>query len=435
MKRIAFIFFVISLVLSCSDKQEYEMASLKTEDSKRNSLEVSEPLTFQNVGDLNDYAWNVAPQSKALDNFVSYAETVMREDDYEDRPNAILSTRFGSVLNSEGEVIVAGYFLKLSDYGLLISDLGQKETVRALAAKSEVLSLCEGKTCLTALNPDISVSKLQGYDNIYFYDVFGYLNQDDVTDTEPLLDTRSPAANLVNYPRTLSTLGMIQSPYSNMTVPPSGSQKVLYDDTHCNDTKIWQQEYLVTIDRGIKVKTMKKSAGTWSKYQNPVECGIIGWMIKEYSQFNVISGSTGDINKVKYGDRGPDPTHYVYTVSARGMSPLAIGNINLQQLINEGNAVAANHNLNVTVEGVRFVVSDEWAYTRFPNDITSDNVKKIEKDWPTLFTGVATVSQSYILNSSQLKCRVTYSAETAIMYGQSTWGNTTKGSKMTYTYN
>ena len=330
-------------------------------------------------------------------------------------------------------MIVAGYFLKLTDFGILLGDIQQQETIRDLSKDSQMLSLCGEKICLEVINPYKKVRKLNSYDNIFFYDLFSLM--DDVSFNGQSTETRSPASNLVNYDKTLGDLNLLTDPYADFTVPPAGSQKVLYDDTHCNDTKIWQKDYLVTIDRGLKTKTMKKSAGTWSKYQNPLEGGILNWVTVESGQFGVISGTVVDINKIKYGDRNPDPTHYIYTVSARGQGLTNIMNMNLQQKINEGNAVAVSHNLNVTITGVRYVVSDNLAYTRFPNDMVSDNVKKIELDFPTLFGGYATVNNSYILNSSQLKTRNSYHAVSSLLYGQSTWGSSTRGSKMTYHYN
>ena len=436
MKRIAFIFFVISLVVSCSDKQEVDVVSQKAVDSKESSFVVSEPMAFPDVESLNSYGWNVSTKSKSLDGFVSFAETVMQEEDYDDRPNAIMSSRFGSVLNSEGEVIVAGYFLKLTDFGLLISDLAQKETVRTLSKDAATLSLCEGKAYLPSLNPNTPVRVIGGYENIYFFDMFGFLSNAGQVDKEESAETKSPAAGLVLYDKTLNDLGMSIDPYANMTVPPSGSQKVLYDDTHCNDTKIWQQEYYVTIDRGMKVKTMKKSAGTWSKYQNPVEGGIRDWLIVESGAFGEIYGTIVDINKIKYGDRTPDPVHYVYTINARGSSMLDIVNAPLSSLIFQGNSVAASYGLIYQVDAVRFVVNDNTAYTRFPNQgANEENVKKIERDWPTLFAGYLTVSQSYVLDSSVLKRRSYYYSLGCLMYGQSRWGSDYRGSKMLYHYN
>ena len=438
MKRTVFILSFFCLI-ACTSKQELNERPTMSTEGPGISFFVSEPLSFTGIDDLRDYADGMSPQSKSSVGFVSYAETVMQLPGYDERPDAILSNKFGSILNAEGEVIVGEYFIKLFQYGLIIGSIVEKEKVRELSADSSILSLCGGKTYLPLINPNREVYEVEGFDNIYLYDLFNYLADADLTkeDMTSPVETKSPAAGLVTYNKTLGDLNMLLDPYADFTVPPAGSQKVYYDDSHCNDTKIWQKEYLVLMDRGLKTKTMQKGfLGTWSKYQNPVEGGILNWVIEENSTFNVIYGSNADINKIKYDDRS-SVSHNIYTISARGQSLSSIMNVNLQQKINEGNLLATNNNLNLTIDGVRFVVSDSKAYTRFPNNTESANVEKIEKNWPTLFIGTASVNSSSVLHKDQeLRKRIPYHTISAILYGQSTWNNnTTKGSKMVYHYN
>ena len=303
-----------------------------------------------------------------------------------------------------------------------------------LSEDSATLLRCEGTTKIESLNPYAEVFMISGFEHLYLFDLFGLLVKS-VEDSQSHIMTKSPASNLVTYNKNLGDLNMLLDPYADFTVPPAGSQKVLFDDSHCNDTKIWQKEYFFIMDRGIKIKTMQKGfLGTWSKFQNPVEGGVMNWVIEETSTFDAITGSTADINKIQYDDRST-VSHNIYTISARGQSFSSIMNTNLQQKINQGNALANSHNLNLEIDGVRFVVSNTKAYTRFPNRVESANVEKIEKNWPTLFTGTASVNTSSVLGDNSLRKRIPYHAQKALLYGQSTWNGATKGSKMVYNYN
>lgn len=435
MKKIQLLLALFCLI-SCSTKQEINEKPCINSGGSIASFYVSSPLSFTDVDELKQYADNLTPLSKTSDGFVSYAETVMQLPDYDERPDAILSTKFGSVLNSEGEVIVGEYFIKLSEYGLLIGSLDNIEKVRELSKDSSILSKCVDKTFLPLINPYKEVYVVDGYDNVYLFDLF-YLLPDTISTEESLssqVETKSPAPGLVTYNKTLGDLNMLLDPYADFTVPPAGSQKVYYGDSYCNDTKIWQKEYFVLMDRGIKTKTMKKGfLGIWSKYQNPVEGGIINWVIEESGAFDVIYGTIVDVNAITYDSRSLD-SHTVYTISARGQSLYSIMNVNLQQKINEGIGFSGNNN----IEGVRFVVSDTKAYTRFPDRVESANVEKIEKNWPTLFIGTAAVNSTTIAppDGNTLRTNNPYHTVSTLIYGQSTWNNnTTRGSKMVYSYN
>ena len=397
---------------------------------------ISEPLMFSSVDVLRDYANNQSAITKSTNGFVSYAETVMREPGYDDRPNAILSQKFGSILNANGEVIVNGYFAKLSDIGIIMGPLSEMDTIRKIANDNTIISRCNERTILKELNQYKEVYKIDGYESIFLYDLFYNLECTDMDDSSiSPASTKTMAPNLVVYDRTLGSLNMLLDPYADFTVPPSGNQKVLLDNTHCNDTKIWQKEYFFIMDSGILVKTMEKGfLGIWSNIRNPIEGGVSKWVLEETGEFEDILGSTVDINKVNYDARNFLPRN-VYTISARGSSFSYIMSRNLNQLLNEGNALSQSNNLSVYVEGVRFVVSDSMAYTRFPDRVDSDNWMTIDQDWPTPFWGDAYSNQSYLLNSQKLKNRVAFRALSATLYGQSTWNMITAGSKMIYHFN
>lgn len=370
---------------------------------------------------------------RSTDGFVSYAETVMQQPGYDDMPEAIMSYKFGSVLNSEGELVVAGYFIKLCSHGLLIGRVQNAEIIRSLSTKQDVLSYCSSKTLIPDLNPSDEVYELYGYDQVYLFDLFHKKDEERKSDDGMIPETKSIAAGLVEYQTTRSSLGLVLDPYGDFTIPPAGQQKVLFDDSHCNDTKIWAKNYLVIYDSGIKIKTMQKGfLGTWSKFQNPIEGGVTSWIVEETGSFEDVYGTYVDINKVNYDSKNSLPRN-VYTIRYND-NLWNIMHVNLQQKINEGQALANSQNLSVVVEGVRFVVSDTKAYTRFPDRVDSENWLTIEKDWPTPFWGDAYSNTSYILNSTGLKSRVSFKTIIAILYGQSTWNSATKGSIMLYNY-
>lgn len=427
------LFLPLFLFMACTAKKEIFLDERPLQSDSK-SFFISEPLSFDSIESLQEYA-SQPLTTKTADGFVSYLETVMAEPGYEDTPDAILSKRFGAILNADGEVIVAGYFAKLNNNGIVIGPETERDLVRFVASKMEPLSLIQEPVLLPALNPYKTVYRLKGYPDIYLFDLFGKKQSEMTVESGLTSNTKSMAPNLVVYNRTLASLNMTLDPYADFTVPPSGSQKVLFDDTHCNDTKIWQKEYFFIMDSGIKVKTMEKnSIGIWSKFRNPIEGGVSKWVIQEHGEFEDIVGSTVDINKVNYDNRNHLPRN-VYTINARGCSLGDIMSRNLQQLLDEGNALSNSNNLSVYVEGVRFVISDTIAYTRFPDRVDSANWLTIDQDWPTPFAGEAYSNTSYLLQSQKLRNRVYYYTWSAVLYGQSTWNGYTVGSKMVYTYN
>ena len=420
--------------ISCTTKQELLLLDTKPSEINK-SYYISEPLNFDSIESLQDYANNLSPARKATNGFISYAETVMQQEDYEERPDAIDSYKFGSLLNADGEVCVCGYFIKLFSLGMLIGEEQQCEIVRSLSHNFNILDLCGTKTHIPMLSPDDYVFEIEGYEGIYLFDLFHKL--DGSNDSKPILEepkTKTMADGLVTYNETLGSLYLISNPYNDFTIPPAGQQKVLFDASHCNDTKIWAKNYLVIYDSGIKIKTMQKGfLGTWSKFQNPMEGGVLSWIVEEDGDFDDVYGANVDITRVNYDSKNALPRN-VYTIRYGGNLANIIG-LNLQQKMAEGQALADNNNISVTVEGVRFVVSNTKAYTRFPSRVHSENWLTIEEDWPTPFWGEAYSNHSYILNSDKLEGRVYFKTIVGILYGQSFWNSWTKGSKMIYSYN
>ena len=101
------------------------------------------PLTFGSVSEIRNVLYSMQDagsddiSTKSISSnpdFLSYAETVMLEPGYDDKPNVIISEVFGSVLNPDGEVIFGDYMLKVCDYGILYTKVSNANTVRSLVS-------------------------------------------------------------------------------------------------------------------------------------------------------------------------------------------------------------------------------------------------------------------------------------------------------------
>lgn len=416
--------FLIATCISCDKETPIETNNATTENELIAKYPVSEPLHFDSVESLAMSMRNGLPfgNSKAT-SFVSYAETVMNEPGYDDRPNAILSTRFGSILNSEGEVEFGSYVLKVTEWGILYGPEQKEELVRELANSSELLSLCIETTICQELNPNETFYKVSGYDDIVLFDTFHYLTSVDTNKRFEPVATKSPAANLETY--------YLQGALGNFTRPLPGDQKVTFaDESYCNDTKVFQQGYGALSDGGLKTKTMKRnSLGIWNKISNQIEGGILGFSVFEYGSFDNIGVGAPDINKVKY----ENTVKYIYTVNARGSSPQSRVGANITGRLSEGQALAASHNLQVTIEGVRFVINDTNAVTVFVDQRDSGNYDKIDYNWPVPLDGDTTVSQSY-LGNTLVPNYASYYVVGFHAYGQSTRGSEIEGSEVWHYY-
>ena len=113
------------------------------------TLTVAPPLEFSSDVELRNTLdeIKVAQENKInvksclpLGNFLSFAETVMQEDDYDARPNALCSEIFGSILNPDGEVIFGKYMLKIGKSGILYSFKENKNILDILASTDINLS-------------------------------------------------------------------------------------------------------------------------------------------------------------------------------------------------------------------------------------------------------------------------------------------------------
>ena len=124
-------------VMACQ-KENAETPALSNEEKTGVA-----PLTFGSVSEIRNVLYSMQGagsdgiSTKSISSnpdFLSYAETVMLEPGYDDKPNAIISEVFGSVLNPDGEVIFGDYMLKVCDYGILYTKVSNANTVRSLVS-------------------------------------------------------------------------------------------------------------------------------------------------------------------------------------------------------------------------------------------------------------------------------------------------------------
>ncbi len=415
--------FLALLLMSLAKKEIVCTSENEQEEMSEYEYAISDPLHYETAESLASSIWSGKLAAvKSGSSFVSYSETVMLEPGYDDKPNAILSERFGSHLNAAGEVTFGDYLLKVCDYGILYAPVSMADRVRELGRDQNLLSYCGEKIRVEDINPRETFYKIDGHDGVYLYDTFNLLSVE-VSSVAETAGTKAVAPNLIPYSLT--------GPLTTFTTPAPGSQKVLFSDTnYCNDTKVFQQNYGITSDGGLKIKTMKKGfLGIWSKFANPIEGGIYFFTVYEWGPFENIHSSTPDINKVAYGST----TKYIYSINARGTTPQEHVPANISSLINQGNQLAQNNGLSITMDGIRFVLDDDYAVTVFCPLEDSGTYSKIDYDWPVPINGQTTGMHSYLGRTPNYGM-MNYYVVGFMAYGQSTRGSEIRGSVVFYNY-
>ena len=129
-------------------------------NSITNEQRISSPLEFDSEKDLvAAIEANIdAVQTKASnDGFISYYETVMQEDGYDDRQNAIFSDAFGSILNQDGEVIYGNTLIKVGKTGIFYGPVSETALIRQLAEnEAPMLELFEKEQSPSKFEDDLA---------------------------------------------------------------------------------------------------------------------------------------------------------------------------------------------------------------------------------------------------------------------------------------
>ena len=436
-KYSSIVIFSSIFLVSC-EKEENESVNLSEALAKK-VTQVSNPLHFTNKEDLvatfnNYYEKSEIASRASSDDFVSYLETVMSEDGYEDLPYAILSDAFGSILNSEGELCFGDNLLHVSDKGILYGPISDSADIRSLATNPHLLDLCTEHGYYAPV-ADSSFYKINGYDNIYLYDTFLFLNKEEFPQ-ETRSDNAMPLPTIYNtklntIKENSVTLGfrklLFQDPDKDsynwnreFTRPTAGNQKVKFSDgRHCNDTKIYRQNYGFMTDSGLKSKTMKKrKLGYWDKIDGDMEAGIKGLSLYEKITLNdknfrypvgVSTVNFGGSSKVVYNIPTNDSIEHILNFNCNAV----------RQVIDQ-----IQKDEGISIDAIRFIVNAKEAVTLFPDRIKKGNTKKIEMNFTVPFGG-----DSYG-NTYEAKFRVLG----VLIYGQTTWEDEIRGSALLYSF-
>ncbi len=442
--KISLIMGILSL-FSCSVNKE-EMLCASESELNSEKASVSAPLHFTSASDLVDAmnsARTVTTRTSTEDGFVSYLESVMSEEDYDDQPYAILSEAFGSILNSDGEVEFGGNLIKVSKFGLIYGPVSERKTICDLTGDEGLLSKCNEQVWYAPLS-NSNFYKVDGYDDIFFYDTFCFLNSDnsnaiavysatipDFSKTQLQCEARSS----MDLFRSVMPNGQIKTDWNaTFTIPKSGSQKIKFTNTrYCNDTKIYHQDYGIATDTGLKTKTMKKrKLGYWDKINGDMEAGIVNLVLIEEADFCGVGAFF--INNVNFAGKN----YVVVTEQSRGHSvadAMSTSKGLIEAKIKAATQVAKENGVNVEVDAVRFILDDNRAVILFPDKIVRENTKKIEMNFRVPFGG-STINGVGIMpeNSGPAIGNGEYYVFNVAMYGQTTRDGEVRGTVFEYTY-
>ncbi len=443
--KIFLIVGVLSL-FSCSVNKEEILCANESELTSE-TTSVSTPLHFTSasalVDAMNNSTKKVKTRTLTADSFVSYLESVMSEDGYDDLPYAILSEAFGSILNSDGEVEFGDNLIKVSKFGLIYGPVTERKTICGLSDDEDLLSKCNGQGWYAPLS-NSNFYKVDGYDDIFLYDTFCFLNSDGSnaiavnSTTIPdfsKIQIQCESRTSMDLFRSLMPNGQIKTDWNaTFTIPKSGSQKQKFTNTrYCNDTKIYHQDYGIATDTGLKTKTMKKrKLGYWDKINGDMEAGIVNLVLVEEADFRGVGAFF--INNVNFAGKN----YVVVTEQNRGHSVADVMSTPEKLIVAKVKAaaqVAKENGVSVEVDAVRFVLDDNRAVILFPDKIVRENTKKIEMNFRVPFGGT-TVNGIGIMpvNSGPAIGNGVYYVFNVAMYGQTKRDDEVRGTVLEYTY-
>lgn len=426
----------IGALVSCNKETD---AIVESSDSASETV-LSKPLCFSSEDDFVaavEALKDGRPVTRSeSEDFVSYYETVMQEDGYDERPNAILGDSFGSVLNAAGEVIYGSVLVKVGECGIFYGNVADSCAIRELASLTDISNICVREKCPYFTNEADSY-KVAGYDGIYVVDTFGLVlgGSDSVENVVAEIETRNYVSG-VYQEKDADALGWFGGTGNaaqwakNFKWPGTGEQKVKFSDkTHCNDTKMFQQNYGSESEDGIKIKTMRKKLA-WNKINNPMEAGIINVSVHVDADFKACKSK--DICHMGFVNREYD----VYVIPSRGSSDVKIyglSNAAVKKDLSSGADFVKENNISKTPDAVMYVISDAVAIVRFPDKVRYESNNSVMKlKWMVPFGGVVGAKNSY-LNKGWTTAGQYY-VKKLDAYAHSIRGDEKKGSMLHYTY-
>lgn len=177
------IILAIVMVISCQKEVIPEVTKIDAEEVENS------PMTFNSLNEMLQHieAYNsTTPSVKSMvPQQLSYAVTVMQEDGYDDRPDAIMSEAFGSVLSPDGEAIFGNIAMKLCKYGLLYSSSDHLQDIRDFSSdKSLWDELIPSESFLIPLKDYSNLFRISTSPDIYLCDLFGIADSHNTLDQD-----------------------------------------------------------------------------------------------------------------------------------------------------------------------------------------------------------------------------------------------------------
>ena len=422
---------VCLLMISCEKEAVVNHTSVSVEES---SNDLSRPLKFSSIESLQDaiqsFAYKTTATRSIVTGFVSYFDTVMQEDGYDERPNAIFSDAFGSILNPDGEVICDGKFFKLGLNGIYYGPLDGTDNIRLLA-ECEGLDIDSLDKVLVDGNEEY---RSRIYPSVRFSDTFGMFSESKVCDSETVA-TRSVAATYSDPEAGViwgdvghKNGGEMDQDY---TWPKGSDQKTKFSSKVANDTKIYKQHYAgLYNDSGVKTKTMKKKGILWNKFTADVTSAVTNVLICE---------AAADFkNYPPYGWFDVSKTHHkgeTIMIATKVVASYSGLPLNSKAVENECNAAlswAKEQGVDISeVEGVRYIVTSDK--NESPVRLKDKIVKKHDAK-NTLIFNLLTNDGTFYIDSGMVNGFRTnnaiYRMDMAVYYGFSEYDGEKRGFKL-----
>lgn len=393
------------------------------------------PLTFPSASALKSTLYSISElQTKSgltspVSDFISYAETVMQEDDYDARINAICSEVVGSILNPEGEVIFGDYMMKIGDYGILYSFKENSEMLGRLAVSDiSTLDLIPATSFIAEVD-DAEMSKIyeiKDIGGIYFYDAFHIVKK---MSSSPKTKWYNPSGVTFRTDELHNGLFLTQT----FKVPSEGDQKKIFSSNSkiANDTKIYSESILGYKECGVKTKTMKKGfLGTWSKFPCNITAAITDLLIQEPG-WNLKNQPAGwaDITTTSY----EGASYVIATKFSPAPMDINMSAATVEKECNDALAWGKNNGLNVSnIDGIRYIPinAPQLTVVRIKSDITSGIFDKITKKFGLKPQGRFSTDKSSLGNI--VVNSLGYEVIKVAMYGYSEYEGEKLGSRLRY---
>ncbi len=345
------IILAIVMVISCQKEVIPEVTKIDAKEVENS------PMTFNSLDEMLQHIETYNSTTPFVKSMVpqqlSYAVTVMQEDGYDDRPDAIMSEAFGSVLSPDGEAIFGNIAMKLCKYGLLYSSSDHLQDIRNFSSdKSLWDELIPSESFLIPLEDYSNLFRISTSPDIYLCDLFGIADSYNTLDQDQTLP-KTKSSDVI-YNDYLQRSPFLKQTY---TVPNStdAQRHIFPSDTKvANDTKVYYENFAVYSERGVKTKTVRKKLLGWQKFDNNLTASYANLIIWESGLAKSFSPGWVDVNNTVY-----DGQSYIIATKVISGLPGDVINMSHSDLVEECNdalAWAKNKGINVSnIDGLRLI--------------------------------------------------------------------------------